>query len=125
MIYCGQEVGTPQRLTFPFTSTKIDWSLNPELTAEYKKLIAFRNESIAIRRSEPTSHTTDDVCAFTKQNGKDRVFVIVNVRNRESTLRLPGTVSGKWNDAFSKREIKLKKSISLQPYEYLVLKQGE
>jgi hypothetical protein len=27
MIYNGQEVGTPFRLTFPFTSTRVDWTL--------------------------------------------------------------------------------------------------
>jgi hypothetical protein len=31
------EVGTPQRLTFPFTGTKINWTINPDITAEYKE----------------------------------------------------------------------------------------
>ena len=43
MIYDGQEVGTPYRLSFPFTSAKIDWTINPNITAEYKKVLAFRN----------------------------------------------------------------------------------
>jgi glycosidase len=50
MIYNGQEVGEPNRLTFPFTSTNINWTLNPDITAGYKKVIALRNSSTAIRR---------------------------------------------------------------------------
>ena len=69
MIYGGQEVGTPYRLVFPFTSKKIDWTINPALTLEYKKIIAFRNRSNAIRRGNLTSYSTNDVCAFTKKIG--------------------------------------------------------
>jgi glycosidase len=121
MLYNGQEVGTPYRLTFPFTSTKIDWTLNPELTAEYKKVIAFRNRSAAIRRGEPTSYTSDDVCAFVKEEGKERVFVLVNVRNRPVTYTLPSAVSGKWTDVFSGREMKVGKTLRFQPYQYLIV----
>lgn len=121
MVYNGQEVGTPFRLTFPFTSTKIDWTLNPGLTREYKKVITFRNESEAIRRGEPVSYTSDDVCAFVKEKGNEQVFVLVNVRNRPVTYTLPKAVSRNWKHAFSGREMKLGKTISLEPYQYLVL----
>lgn len=120
MLYNGQEVGTPHRLTFPFTSTKIDWNINPELKAEYKKIIAFRNQSAAIRRAEPVSYTTDDVCAFTKQEGSEQVFVLVNVRNRPVTYVLPQTVTGYWKDAFSGKSIRFGKTIVLEPYQYIV-----
>jgi glycosidase len=121
MLYNGQEVGTPYRLTFPFTSTKIDWTLNPELKAEYKKLITFRNRSAAIRRAEPVSFTTDDVCAFTKLDGKEQVFVLVNVRNKPVTYPLPPATGGNWKDAFTGKRVKLARSTLLQPYQYLVL----
>ena len=122
MLYGGQEVGTPFRLTFPFTSTKIDWTLNPELTAEYKKIILFWNGSVALRRGEPVSYTSDDACAFVKKEGSEEVFVLVNVRNRPVTYTLPGAVSGKWKNEFSGKETKLAKAISLEPYQYLVFK---
>ncbi len=50
MVYDGQEVGMTTPITFPFTSVNIDWSLNPDVTAEYKKIIAFRNGSDVLRR---------------------------------------------------------------------------
>ncbi len=49
MIYDGQEVGCPVKLSFFDKSTPIDWSINPDLTEEYKRIIGLRNESDAIR----------------------------------------------------------------------------
>ena len=125
MLYNGQEVGTPHRLTFPFTSTKIDWTLNPDLKEEYRKLIAFRNSSLAIRRGEMVSFTTDDVCAFTKQEDRERVLVLVNVRNRAITYEVPAAVRGSWKDAFTKKAMKVSKTMKLEPFQYMVLTNTE
>jgi glycosidase len=123
MIYNGQEVGTPYRLTFPFTSTEIKWGINPEITAEYKKIIAFRNYSAAIRRGQLTSFSNDDVCAFVKQQGDEKVVVIVNLRNKNVNYLLdPALVNTSWTDAMNGGNIKLFDNISLQPYSYLILK---
>jgi glycosidase len=120
MVYNGQEVGTPFRLTFPFTSTKIDWSINPELTAEYKKIIAFRNQSTAIRRGDVVSYTTDEVCAFIKHDEGEQVLALVNVRNRPVNYSLHSAIRGKWTDAFTRESVRLDKTILLQPFQYLV-----
>ena len=123
MIYNGQEVGTPYRLTFPFTSTKINWGINPEMTAEYKRIIAFRNQSEAIRRGQLTSYSSDDVCAFIKQQGGEQVLVIVNLRNSDIEYSfVPELVNTSWMDAFKDGSVKLSEKISLPPYTYLVLK---
>jgi glycosidase len=123
MIYNGQEVGTPFRLTFPFTSTKINWGLNPEMTAEYKRIVAFRNQSEAIRRGQLTSYSSDDVCAFIKQQGDEKVLVIVNLRNQMIDYSLiPELVNTSWSDVFNGGSVKLSEKISLQPFTYLVLR---
>ena len=123
MIYGGQEVGTPHRLTFPFTSTKIDWTLNPQLKEEYKKLIAFRNKSAAIRRGNLTSFNTTDVCAFTKESGNEKVLVIANLRNKLIDFAVPATlVNSSWSNAISGGKVAVNSSIRLQPYSYLILK---
>ena len=124
MIYNGQEVGTPYRLTFPFTSTTIDWDINPHITAEYKKIIAFRNKSEAIRRGQLTSYSDDDVCAFTKQQGDEKVLVIVNLRNRNINFSLNSNLANtSWSDVMNGGNINLSEIISLQPYSYFILKQ--
>lgn len=123
MIYNGQEVGTPYRLTFPFTGTTINWSLNPDMVAEYKKVVAFRNSSTAIRRGALTSYTTNDVCAFTKTSGTETVFVAVNMRNSGNAFALPSTVAGStWTDAFTGASVNTGTVLNLTPYSYVVLK---
>lgn len=122
MIYNGQEVGTPFKLTFPFTSTKIDWSLNPAVTAEYKKVLAFRNGSQAIRRGTLTSYSSADVCAFTKVAGLEKVFVLSNLRNQTITYSVPPALAGNWKDGFKGTDLTIGSSITLEPYSYRVLK---
>jgi glycosidase len=123
MIYNGQEVATPYRLTFPFTGKKIDWSINPDVTAEYKKVIGFRNQSNAVRRGTLVSYTTDNVCAFTKTDGKEVVFVISNLRNKRVDFTIPTALANTgWKNAFSNVKQQVRKSISLEPYTYLVLR---
>ena len=124
MLYNGQEVGTPYRLTFPFTDRKIDWSLSPDITAEYKKIMAFRNSSEAIRRGKLASYSTEDICVFTKAAGAQTVLVLTNMRDKAITYTVPSKLSNaKWTDAFTGTTRKLTTTIILDPYTYLVLKQ--
>ena len=123
MIYDGQEVGTPYRLVFPFTAKKIDWTINPAITAEYKKMIDFRNSSNAIRRGHLISYTTDDVCAFTKTLGKEEVFVISNLREKSIDFVLPSAIQNStWEDAMKGGTVALSGKINLPPYSYFVFK---
>lgn len=123
MVYNGQEVGTPFRLTFPFTNNKINWSLNPDVTAELKKVLAFRNSSEAIRRGILTPYSNNDVVVFVKSSGTETVFVAVNMRNAEKTFTLPASVTGSsWTDAFNNQSFNVSTEITLAPYQYLVIK---
>lgn len=123
MIYNGQETGTPFRLVFPFKNTPVDWSLNNEdVTAEYKKVIAFRNKSKAIRRGTLNSYSSGDVCVFTKEIGSEKVLVISNLRDKSVTYNIPTTfVNSKWKDVFTGSKILLNKEITIEPYQYIVL----
>ena len=126
MIYNGQEVGLSYRLTFPFTGTKIDWTPNTSITNEYKKIIAFRNSSAAIRRGVLISYSTDDVCAFVKQNGNEKVLVIVNMRNKPVIFNVPGAIAGtNWKNEMNAGNITVQKDLELQPYSYLVFSAGK
>jgi hypothetical protein len=124
LIYNGQEIGTPFRLVFPFTKTHIDWTINnPDITAEYKRILAFRNNNETVRRGVLTSYSSDDVCAFTKTAGSKKVFVLSNLRNKTVTYTVPAVLANsKWKNAFNGSKIKLGNSITLEPYSYLVLK---
>jgi len=121
MIYNGQEVGFPTRITFPFTSVNINWTLNPDVTADYKKVIAFRNQSVAIRRGLLTSYSNTNVCAFTKVQD-ETVFVASNLRNTTVSFTLPaGVANSTWTDALSGNAVTTTSQIDLGPFGYVVL----
>ncbi len=123
MIYNGQEVGTPFRLTFPFTGININWTLNPEVTADYKKILAFRNQSPAIRRGQLTSYSNTNICAFTKELDPEIVFVASNLRNTAISFTLPASVANTtWTDALSGAVVSTGSQIDLGGYGYVVLK---
>lgn len=123
LIYDGQEVGMSTPITFPFTSVKIDWTTGQDVTAAYKKIIAFRNSSDAIREGDLTSFSNADVCAFTKTKNSEKVLVISNLRNRSVTYPLPDSVAGTtWTDALNGGIVSLTNQIVLVPYQYLVMK---
>ena len=123
MIYDGQEVGCPLKLSFFDRSTPIDWSINPDLTEEYKRIVALRNGSEAIRRGELQSFSDDDVCVFTKSKGAEEVLVIDNLRGTPSAYTVPEAWQGnRWKDAFTGENVSLPAQLELQPYQYNVYK---
>jgi glycosidase len=123
MIYNGQEVGTPNRLSFPFTTDKIDWSINPSHTAAYKQIIKFRAGSEPIRRGQLKTYSNNDVCVFTKELGSKKVLVVANLRPKAISYQLisPLLRNTRWKDAFSGNTKALKTAVSLEPYQYMVL----
>ncbi len=124
MIYNGQEIGTPFRLIFPFKNTTINWDLNnQDVTSEYKKIIALRNKSKAIRRGTLNSYSSDDVCVFTKEIGTEKVLVISNLRDKPITYDIPPILANtNWKDVFTGSKTSLNKEITIEPYQYIVLK---
>jgi glycosidase len=124
MVYGSQEVGTPFKITFPFTSTKINWTINPDITAEYKKILNFRAGSNAIKRGNLVSFSNNDVCAFTKNVTGEKVFVLVNIRNSIVNFTLPTSIANtNWIDVYNSNPIFFTNQVTLQPYAYIVVKQ--
>jgi len=122
-IYNGQEVGMSTRLVFPFTKTKIDWTPKPQVTGEYKRIIAFRNHSNAIRRGQLASFSSADVCAFLKAAGSEKVLVLSNLRNKQVSFSVPQNLTGsKWKNVFTSQKSTLGNTVDLPPYSYLVFK---
>ncbi len=125
MIYNGQEVGTPTPLYFMSTNSLIDWSLNPGMVTEYKKIIALYNRSTAIRRGIFTSYNSTDVCAFTRVYGNETIFVVCNLRNTTVNYTLPVSITTSlWTDAFTGSSAQIASQITLAPNTYLVFKKN-
>ncbi|MCX6269349.1 MAG: alpha-amylase family glycosyl hydrolase [Bacteroidetes bacterium] len=124
MVYNGQEVGTPYRIVFPFTGKKIDWTLNPDIMAEYKKILLFRSASAAMRRGQLSSYGNADICAFTKELEGEKVLVISNLRDSVIIFALPVPLQNSaWTNAMTGESITMPTQLILQPYSYLIAKQ--
>ena len=125
MLYNGQEVGCPKQLSFFHPSSpKIDWSINPGMEEEYKKVIANRKNSEAVKTGGLTTYTNNnDVVAFKRSSTGEQVLVIANVRNNTVNYQLPDAVSNTtWTNAMTESEVQLGQSLSLDAYEYFILK---
>ena len=124
MVYNGQEVGTPFRIVFPFTGKNIDWKLNPDMMAEYKKILLFRSTSVAMRRGQISSYGNPDIVSFTKELAGEKVLVVSNMRNNVITFELPLPLQNTtWTDAMTGESINLTTQLVLQPFSYLIARQ--
>ncbi|HEY5498836.1 MAG TPA: alpha-glucosidase C-terminal domain-containing protein, partial [Bacteroidales bacterium] len=96
---------------------------NKPMLAEYKKIISFWKSSIALRRGTLTTYNSDDVCAFTKISGTEKVLVLINMRKTTISYNLPSILANTtWSDAYSGSSVTLNTKLSLAPYSYVVLK---
>jgi len=124
MIYNGQEVGTPFRLTFPFTGANINWNINANIKALYKKLMDIRRNSTAIKTGALQSFSDDAVCSFVKAVPGENILVICNTRNANVTYTLPSALQQtNWQNQLDNNNVSLGVSINLNPYEFYILKQ--
>lgn len=122
LIYGSQEVGYPDAINF-FHYVPVDWMANAELYQEYRRLMALYNEHPAIRKGTLKTYPNADVLLFEKQEGKDRVLVAVNVRDREADVALPEDWSNRaTQDMYTGTERKAETELTLAPYQYLILK---
>lgn len=123
MVYNGQEAGMTTKISFPFTSVKVNFAAHPEITYAYRQLLKARAASAALRRGTPTAYSTASVCAFTKTAGTEQAFVLANVRNAATTYPVPAALAGTtWTNALTGAATTVGTTIALPAYGYLVLK---
>jgi uncharacterized protein YjdB len=118
----GQEVAFNQVIPWPYTSVKINWS-NTAATPEFAKILNYRNNSAAIRRGTMTPYASDDICAFTKTLGTEKVIVMANLRNAAKTFVIPAGFAGTYKDAYTQASVTLTAGAtqSFSAYQYIVL----
>jgi len=122
LVYDGQEVGAP-KTDFGSTTIPIDWTANPGMLAAYKKILAFRNTNDAIKTGAVTTFTDPNIAAFEKVSGSQTALVLVNTRNAAINYILPAALQNTgWTDAMNNNAaVNLTTSVTLQPYQYMVL----
>ncbi|TDW50024.1 glycosidase [Flavobacterium sp. 270] len=122
MIYNGQEIGYAQRLNY-FSKTPIDWSTaDNDMLAEYKKIIAFRKTSNAIKTGTYTGYSSDALSAFTMIKDTEKVLVLSNLTSGTVKYLVSPALKGTWKDAFTGTAVTLGSETTLLPFQYIVLK---
>ncbi len=117
LIYNGQEVGIPQKIPF-FTKQPINWSLNPGLSEQYKKLMQIRTAQEALRKGGlfVLSHTP--VTAFYKYYEGDTVLICIGNQSGSQNLSIPDYwQDANWEDLFTGQPAALGNGEVLNGYE--------
>ena len=124
LIYGSQEVGYPETINF-FHYVPVDWNANSAMREEYKKLVAIYNEHPALRSSGKVVPFDDDennVLCVDRVLNNDNVLVIVNVRNEAHRINIPPMWQNRTaNNLVTGEQIDLRTTVTLQPYQYLLL----
>jgi glycosidase len=119
----GQETDFNQTIPWPYTSVKINWNTNPSASTDFRKVLNFRNSSTAIRRGTMTNYSDNNVCAFTKINGTEKVVVMANLRNATNNYTVPAALAGTYADAYTGATVTLTSGATqtLTAFQYRVL----
>jgi len=89
----------------------------------YKDLLAFHNESAAARKGSISNYAiSTNVLCLKKTLGTENVVIIVNVRNSNQSFSVPSPLTGSWTNALTNASYTLNSTISLTPYQYIILK---
>lgn len=123
MIYNAQEIGYAQKIDY-FHNVPIDWSTaDASMLAEYKKIITFRNSSNAIKRGTYKGYSNDAISVFSMETDSEKVLVLSNLTSSAAKYIVPAPLSKiAWKDAFGGAPVTIASEITLQPYQYMVLK---
>lgn len=129
LVYNGMESNLSRRLNL-FNKDSIAWG-NYAKSDFYKTLLTLKHRNRALwngkdgGKFEKISTDHDDkIYAFHRQRDNDRVVVILNLSNRNQTVRLNGDVYvGMYTEVFSHQPVDLRSDmlVSLRPWEYRVL----
>jgi glycosidase len=122
LLYTGQEVGRTDKTPF-FSRSATNWSQNPNIAAEYKRLMAFRQTSNAVKEGAIESFMDANVVVFKKTIQTEEVLVLVNIRNAVSTYSVASSLANStWKNAFDNTVVTVGSQVSLQPFQYWILK---
>ena len=123
LVYGSQEVAYPDKINF-FNYVPVDWNSNPDVLKTHKKLISIYKKNSAFRSGDVAYFPDDNILAFERSDKTGKFLVLVNVRNTKQTLStIPtGWKNTKVTNMYTGRRLKLRKSMTLKPFEYLILK---
>ncbi|MBN1597334.1 MAG: alpha-amylase [Bacteroidales bacterium] len=121
LLYNGQEIANPTNIAF-FGPNPLNWNQNPDIYADYLKIMTARKSLDAVTKGDLVSYDDDDIAAFKKVTDSQEVLVLVNVRNSNVTYTIPAELEGTtWENTIDNSDVTLSGNYSFSPYEYLIL----
>ena len=122
LIYGSQEVGVTNTISF-FTRQPINWSLNPDMLADYKEILRFYSESNVAKKGTLNTYNNYYVTIFKKTYDTDEILVLVNVGDSEYDLPVQEEfVNTTWQNAFDNSDFTFTDHLVMNAYQYLILK---
>lgn len=127
LIYSGQEAGLNKRLAF-FKKDEISWK-DMSLSAFYQKLTALKHQNQALWNGtsggdfEPITTDNENIFAFSRTKGNNKVIAIFNLSDKEQTFILNNEgLNGKYIGYFSAKSttIKTPQKVKLPAWNYWV-----
>jgi 1,4-alpha-glucan branching enzyme len=121
LIYGSQEVGRLEKLPF-FTNSPVNWTQNPDMLAEYQKIMTFYAGTETAKKGTLVSYPNNDVSTFIRRTGTEELVFMVNVRNNPVTYTLPAAIGEQiWENVLTGSIFGEENVIVLEAYEYLIL----
>lgn len=129
LIYTGQEAGFTKRLRF-FDKDTVVWNDQSNMTDFYKKLTALKKKYSVLNAGETgadifriKSNADSTVFAFTRENDKEKLFMVFNLTNVKQSVKFVGDAYlGKYAEYFTgdQKEFIADQEMALEPWEYRV-----
>ena len=122
MIYSSQETGYPAQINF-FQYVPVNWNENSHLTNEYQRLLGLYNCFNVLRHGDLEFYTSEDILLFERISENEKIIVAINVRNKTKSIYLPvHMANNNYVNLYTDRNLSLGSVLTLQSYEYLILK---
>nr|WP_321452720.1 alpha-amylase family glycosyl hydrolase [uncultured Carboxylicivirga sp.] len=122
LMYSSQEVGYSSTINF-FNFVNVGWKNNQDINQSYQKIMAIYTSSEAFKTGALETFTNDNVMCFTRSSDEENILVIVNVKNTDISFTVPDVfVSDTRMNLMNDAAITIGKTITLSPYEFLILK---
>jgi glycosidase len=128
LLYSGQEAGLDKRLKF-FEKDPIVWG-NYSNADFYTRLLSLKRRNNALLHSESggsfakiMNNNPDQVYSYYRRKGKDEVVVILNLSNKEATVKFDRYLfAPSYTELFTDKKgtLKIEDELKLKPWEYRV-----
>jgi glycosidase len=126
LVYTGQEAGNNKRLSF-FEKDPVEWKEH-KFSELYSKLLALKKQNKALQNGEVggeiifiSSSDEENIFAFTRTTGKDKILAVFNLSKEKREFTLEGeTLAGSYKNFFTGKleSYKSKENSKLAPWEF-------